>query len=74
MTTGHSTAVPPGPTVRGALGALLRASHFGPTAAVTVLTALLALALGHGPSRAGLVTFAVFCGQLTIGWSNDLAT
>jgi 4-hydroxybenzoate polyprenyltransferase len=72
VTTGHSTAVPPGPTVRGALGALLRASHFGPTAAVTVLTALLAVALGHGPAGAALVTAAVFCGQLTIGWSNDL--
>lgn len=52
--------------------ALLRASHPGPTFAVTVLTALLSVALGHGFATGLLVTAAVLTGQLTIGWSNDL--
>ncbi len=51
---------------------LVKACHPEPTAAVTTLTALLAvdarLSLGTGI----LVTSAVFTGQLTIGWSNDL--
>ena len=52
--------------------ALLRAAHPGPTLAVTALAALLARALGLGGGRGLLVTAAVFAGQLTIGWSNDL--
>ena len=52
--------------------ALVRACHPGPTVAVTVLTALLSVALGHGLWTGALVTAAVFTGQLTIGWSNDL--
>jgi 4-hydroxybenzoate polyprenyltransferase len=40
--------------------------------AVTVLTALLAVAAGHGTRSGVVVTAAVFTGQLTIGWSNDL--
>jgi 4-hydroxybenzoate polyprenyltransferase len=52
--------------------ALVRACHPGPTLAVTVLTALLSVALGHGFVTGLLVTVAVFTGQLTIGWSNDL--
>lgn len=52
--------------------ALVRACHPGPTLAVTVLTALLAVALGHAVGSGVLVTAAVFTGQLTIGWSNDL--
>lgn len=51
---------------------LLRAAHFGPTVAVTVLVALLATASGLTLSTAFLVTAAVLTGQLTIGWSNDL--
>lgn len=54
------------------LSALLRASHPGPTVAVTALTALLALAVGHGFRTGLVVTGAVAAGQLTIGWSNDL--
>jgi 4-hydroxybenzoate polyprenyltransferase len=57
---------------RSALSGLLRASHPGPTAAVTTLTALLAVAAGHGFRTGALVTAAVAAGQLTIGWSNDL--
>lgn len=52
--------------------ALVRACHPGPTAAVTSLTALLAVATGHGLRSGVLVTAAVGAGQLTIGWSNDL--
>ena len=50
----------------------MRACHPGPTAAVTTLTALLAVATGHGLRSGALVTAAVGAGQLTIGWSNDL--
>ena len=52
--------------------ALLAAAHPGPATAVTVLAALLATAMEMPASRAILVTAAVACGQLSIGWSNDL--
>jgi 4-hydroxybenzoate polyprenyltransferase len=52
--------------------ALLGAAHPGPALAVTVLAALLATAMEMSASRAVLVTTAVLCGQLSIGWSNDL--
>src|SRR5688572_24434686 len=52
--------------------ALLGAAHPGPALAVTVLAALLGTALDLTPERVVLVTAAVFCGQLSIGWSNDL--
>ena len=52
--------------------ALLGAAHPGPALAVTVLAALLGTALDLTPDRVVLVTAAVFCGQLSIGWSNDL--
>lgn len=52
--------------------ALVRACHPGPTLAVTVLTALLSVALALPFGAGVLVTAAVFAGQLTIGWSNDL--
>jgi 4-hydroxybenzoate polyprenyltransferase len=55
-----------------ALSALFRASHPGPTVAVTALTALLAVAPGHGLRSGLVVTAAVAAGQLTIGWSNDV--
>ncbi|GAA5018190.1 UbiA family prenyltransferase [Terrabacter aeriphilus] len=67
MTTDESTGAAGG-TARG----LVLASHPGPTAAVTVLTALLAWSAGHDPARGALVTVAVLAGQLSIGWSNDL--
>jgi 4-hydroxybenzoate polyprenyltransferase len=54
------------------VSALLRASHPGPSLAVTALTYVLSLAVGHGAGRALLVAAAVGAGQLTIGWSNDL--
>ncbi|MGC5617267.1 UbiA family prenyltransferase [Georgenia sp. Z1491] len=52
--------------------ALVRACHPGPTAAVTVLAALLAVTAGHSAGQAALVATAVLAGQLTVGWSNDL--
>lgn len=52
--------------------ALLRAAHLGPTLAVTTIAALLALTFGLPAQRAVVVTLAVFAGQLTIGWGNDL--
>ncbi|SDU78351.1 4-hydroxybenzoate polyprenyltransferase [Jiangella alkaliphila] len=51
---------------------LVRACHPEPTAAVTALSGLLALRLGHDAATSALVVAAVFTGQLTIGWSNDL--
>jgi 4-hydroxybenzoate polyprenyltransferase len=52
--------------------ALLGASHPGPVVAVTVLAALLATAMELPGSQVVLVSSAVLCGQLSIGWSNDL--
>jgi len=50
---------------------LLKASHFGPTMAVTVISALLATNLWwEGPVF--VIAFGVFLGQLLVGWSNDL--
>ena len=51
---------------------LLRAAHFGPTVAVTAITALLAVSQHLPAGRAVIITGAVFAGQLTIGWGNDL--
>jgi 4-hydroxybenzoate polyprenyltransferase len=51
---------------------LLRAAHLGPSVAVTTIAALLAVALDLPVSRGVVVTAAVFTGQLTIGWGNDL--
>jgi 4-hydroxybenzoate polyprenyltransferase len=51
---------------------LVRACHPEPTAAVTGVTALLAWGAGADLGRGALVAAAVFTGQLSIGWSNDL--
>jgi 4-hydroxybenzoate polyprenyltransferase len=51
---------------------LLRAAHIGPTVAVTCVVALLAVAQHLPAYRGVVVTAAVFAGQLTIGWGNDL--
>jgi 4-hydroxybenzoate polyprenyltransferase len=56
----------------GTAALLVRACHPEPTLAVTGVTALLAWDAGTGPGRGALVTAAVFTGQLSIGWSNDL--
>ncbi|MGK5691961.1 UbiA family prenyltransferase [Streptomyces sp. URMC 128] len=52
--------------------ALLAAAHGGPALAVTAGTGLLALRGGLRPMDGAAVTAAVFTGQLTIGWGNDL--
>ena len=50
---------------------LLRASHIGPTFAVTFISFLLATSLWwEGP--AFVSAFGIFLGQLLVGWSNDL--
>ena len=54
------------------LPALLRAAHIGPTLAVTALATALSVAAGASAGRTVLIAGAVFAGQLTIGWSNDL--
>jgi len=53
------------------LRSLLRASHLGPTLAVTLVSFLLATALWwEGPVY--FISFGVFLGQLLVGWTNDL--
>jgi 4-hydroxybenzoate polyprenyltransferase len=53
------------------LRSLLRASHLGPTLAVTLVSFLLATALWwEGPAY--FISFGVFLGQLLVGWTNDL--
>ena len=50
---------------------LARASHFGPTVLVTSLSYFFAqLFWWEGPSM--VIAAGVFCGQLVVGWSNDL--
>jgi len=50
---------------------LFRASHPGPTLAVTAVTLILGFAVGLEGLRLSLVGLAMFAGQLSIGWSND---
>ena len=56
----------------GSMGALLRASHLGPTLAVTLLATAYGVSAGLAPGRVVLVAAAVLAGQLSIGWCNDL--
>ena len=50
---------------------LARASHFGPTVLVTLLSLFFAqLFWWEGPAI--VIAFGIFCGQLVVGWSNDL--
>ena len=51
--------------------ALARATHLGPTVAVTALATALAAAVGAGPRTAVVVALATLTGQLSVGWSND---
>lgn len=60
--------LPAGSVVTG----LLASAHFGPTVAVTAITALLAAAGDLSTGTTVIVVAAVFTGQLTIGWANDL--
>jgi 4-hydroxybenzoate polyprenyltransferase len=56
---------------RAVVPALAAACHPGPTVAVTVLGALLAVASGAGPLAVARLTLVFLVGQLSIGWSND---
>ena len=58
--------------VRSRVRFLVATCHAGPTLVVSALAALLSLSMGLPWERGVLVTVAVFAGQLTIGWSNDL--
>jgi 4-hydroxybenzoate polyprenyltransferase len=50
---------------------LLRASHFGPNLLVTFISLFFAqLYWWEGPAL--VIAFGVFCGQLVVGWSNDI--
>jgi 4-hydroxybenzoate polyprenyltransferase len=50
---------------------LLRASHFGPNLLVTFISLFFAqLYWWEGPAL--VIAFGVFCGQLVVGWSNDV--
>lgn len=51
---------------------LAATSHPGPSSAVTILAALLGVALGADVGQLISLTTAVLTGQLVIGWSNDL--
>jgi 4-hydroxybenzoate polyprenyltransferase len=51
-------------------GALVRASHPEPTAAVTAIATALAVSSGLGTTSL-LVAAAFLSGQLSVGWSND---
>jgi 4-hydroxybenzoate polyprenyltransferase len=51
--------------------ALLRACHPEPTAAVTLVAALLAVVVGRGPGAVAAVAVAVLSSQLAVGWTND---
>ncbi|WP_052032343.1 UbiA family prenyltransferase [Streptomyces viridochromogenes] len=66
-----SSAGPARPGPSPAL-ALFAAAHGGPALAVTTVGGLLALRGDLRPLHAVAVTAALFTGQLTIGWGNDL--
>ncbi|MDQ2852673.1 MAG: UbiA family prenyltransferase [Actinomycetota bacterium] len=59
-------------STRGMVLPLLRSAHLGPGLAVTGLTTLLASAARLPPRRVVASAAAVFLGQLSIGWGNDL--
>lgn len=54
------------------LAGLAAAAHLGPTVAVTLVAALLAVAAGVDGGSLAVLVGAVLTGQLTIGWANDL--
>lgn len=58
-------------TVAQRVVALARASHPEPTVAVTAVTAVLAVAVGHRGGGVVLVTATVAASQLAVGWAND---
>lgn len=65
-----SSGSPPG-GAPSAVAAMLRATHLGPTVAVSTVAVLLAVAAGVPGGRTTLLAAAVLTGQASIGWSND---
>lgn len=59
------------PGTASAARALARATHLGPTLAVTLAAVGLAVAADVGTGRTVLLGLAVLAGQVSIGWSND---
>ncbi len=57
---------------RSALQSLALSCHPVPTVGVTVLVTVLAGVAGNSLGTATIAGTAVLCGQLSIGWSNDL--
>lgn len=60
------------PALGSRMSGLVASAHVGPTLAVTLLAGLLGFAAGLPIDRWGVMVVAVFAGQLSIGWSNDL--
>ncbi len=58
-------------SARALAAGLTRATHPGPTVAVTTVATLLAVAADVGAARTGVIFVAVLAGQASIGWSND---
>lgn len=52
-------------------GALLRATHPGPSVAVTAVGVVLGLAVGLEPWRLVVLGLALLAHQFSVGWSND---
>ncbi|MBX6724271.1 MAG: hypothetical protein IRY92_13725, partial [Dactylosporangium sp.] len=50
---------------------LVRASHPEPAVAVTLVGAVLAVAVGHGMAGTAVVAATIAASQLAIGWHND---
>lgn len=67
--TGAAAAAPRKPAASGLLGAC----HPVPAAAVTLLAAALAAAVGRALPGAAFTVAAVAAGQLSVGWCNDRA-
>jgi len=60
-----------GAMMRAKLLGLLRASHFGPT--VLVVSTSFALSITQlCATKSAQIALAIFCGQLVVGWTNDL--
>jgi 4-hydroxybenzoate polyprenyltransferase len=55
-----------------AIWLLLGCSHLEPVVAVTGIVTVLSISAGRGPYRTALMATAVLCGQLFVGWTNDL--
>ncbi|MGZ0712372.1 UbiA family prenyltransferase (plasmid) [Coraliomargarita sp. W4R53] len=62
---------PTGPAGPSPIAALWRSSHPGPSVVVTLVALTLGIAVGLAPWRIIVLSVAIFCGQLSVGISND---